>query len=117
MASLPRTVYHMNATVAASGTNSTAIPCDGWPIASVQAPAAFTGTQIKFQVTNRVDSDGDPTAWADAQDSGGVDIGAITIAASDTLPVHQEVLNAKFFRIVCATAQTYKSVFEVKLES
>jgi len=112
-----RATYHKDLVIASGGTNSAWCPCACWAIASVQLPTAFTGSSISFQVTNDTDADGVPENWAAAQDHEGNNIGSITVSASDTLPIHPEVLDGRFFRIVSASAEAAERTLKVTLKS
>lgn len=83
------------ATIASSGTESTAVDLRGNTLCGIEFPSAFTGTEITFLVSDSIDG-----TFVELQDQFGNDI-TVAAAASKNREVDAlSLLRARFVKIV-----------------
>lgn len=92
----PLTSYDLTATIASSGTTSSAIDLYGAALVGIILPASMTGTAISLQMSNSISG-----TFVTVQDGDGADL-SIGIAASKYVPLNNLALAAglRFIKLV-----------------
>lgn len=98
------------ATVADSGTVSTAVDIGGYRYVGVVVPAGFEGTTITFQVS------ADGTTYVPLEVAAGTAV-SFTTNASSGFSLGDEIRPWAYMKLVCGTAQTGAAVFQLSLKS
>lgn len=89
-------------------THSQVVVIDGFERGSLGAfPTATVTGNITYEVSNELDSSGDPTNFQALQDATGAAVTAISgVAADDIFPINSNVFAHRYMRLLFAAAQT-----------
>jgi len=96
--------------IAAAGTKSTSINCEGYAFGAIYTDAAIIGTALTFEVSK------DGTTFVAAHDDAGTAITIGTVTTSKRYRLPDKLFPCKALKIVSGSTETNGTTFTVELE-